>query len=262
MRNLGLTLLIFILTSTLSFAKEETPKELEGVNLENKLGAQVDLNLNFTNEEGEAAPLSRYINGTKPVILSLVYYNCPSLCNFVLNGANAGFKELDWDLGNEYEVVTISINPKEKSPLAKTKKESYCKEYGRESAKTGWHFLVSEEANIKALADQVGFQYQYDAKEKQYAHPAVLYVLTPSGKVARYLSGVEFPSRDLRLALVEASEGKIGNVIDQVMLFCYKYDPKKSKYILFASNFMKGSAAGTVLLLGFVLLRGTRRKKI
>lgn len=261
MTKIFATWIIFLFLVAPTFAEEVTPPELKGVALEDKLGEQIDLEIPFIDEEGQIFPLRHYISGEKPVLLLPVYYECPTLCGLVLNGVLQGFKDLKWNVGKEFEVVTFSINPLEKPETAKTKKANYCGAYGRDGVEEGWRFLTGTEEAIRSLTEQIGFQYQYDAKEKQYAHPALLYILTPEGKIARVLSGVEFPERDLRLAMVEASEGKIGNIIDHALLFCYRYDPKKSKYTLFASNLMKGSAAGTVLLLGFVLFRGNRKKK-
>ena len=241
-------------------AAEPVPPELQGIGITPTLGEMLPLSLTFQNEQGKTVALGSFFKGKKPVILALVYYECPNLCTFLLNGATEGLSKIPMTIGNEFDFVAVSIDPKETPELASQKKEAYLKEYGRPQAAEGWHFLVGQEENIKKLADSVGFSYRYDAQEKQYAHAAAIFMATPDGKVARVLQGIQFNPRDLRLALVESSEGKIGTFTDQVLLFCFRYDPKGSRYGLFASNLMKGAGAATLLFLGFLLIR-LRRKK-
>lgn len=232
-----------------AFADEETPPELQKLQLENRLGNTIPLDLKFQNEAGKEAALKNYFDGKKPVVLMLVYFGCPNICSYLLRGANETFQKMNWALGKEYEVVVVSINPKETPDLAAAAKK-----------KLSGNFLTGKEPDIKALADSVGFKFYYDEEAKQYAHPAALFVLTPEGKLARVLSGIEFSPRDLKLALLEATEGKVGNVMDRLLMFCYRYDPKTNKYALFATRLMKAGGAVTLAVLGVLLFRGVRRK--
>ena len=234
------------------------PELLKQVGIDQKLNQTIPLNLAFRDENGKAVELGQYF-GQKPVILTLVYYNCPMLCTQVLNGVESGLKELPTDIGKQFDVVTISIDPTESHVLAKVKKEMYVGMYGRPGAAEGWHFLTGDEAQIKQLADAVGFRYAYDPDTKQFAHASAIMLLTPEGKISRYFYGIQFPSRDLRLGLVEASEGKIGTPVDQVLLFCYHYDPATGKYGLLISRVIQAGGALTVLILGIamvILFRG------
>lgn len=241
-------------------AAEPTPAMLKNVGIEPRLGKTVPLSLEFTDASGQTVSLRNYFDGTKPVILVLAYYECPNLCTFVLNGMVEGLQKMSWTAGKEFQIVIVSIDPKETPKLAGEKKKSYLNKYGREGVSGGWRFLVGKEKNIRSLADAVGFKYAYDESIRQYAHAAGLFILTPEGKLARTLFGIQFSPRDLRLALTEASEGKIGTVLDKILLFCYAYDPKASRYVLFASNLMKAGGALTVLALGFALLRLGRKR--
>ena len=234
------------------------PELLKQVGIDQKLNQTIPLNLGFRDENGNRVELEQYF-GQKPVILTLVYYNCPMLCTQVLNGVESGLKELPTDIGKQFDVVTISIDPTESHVLAKVKKEMYVGMYGRPGAAEGWHFLTGDEAQIKQLADAVGFRYAYDPDTKQFAHASAIMLLTPEGKISRYFYGIQFPSRDLRLGLVEASEGKIGTPVDQVLLFCYHYDPATGKYGLLISRVIQAGGALTVLILGIamvILFRG------
>jgi protein SCO1/2 len=180
------------------------------------------------------------------------------LCGEALAGLSTSMKLVKFDLGNEFEVVTVSFNPQETTQLAAQKKKEYLKRYGRPGAESGWHFLTGSADSINALTKAVGFQYQYDAAKNQYAHATAIMVLTPQGRISRYFYGVEFPPKDLRMGLVEASQGKIGNAVDQVLLYCYHYDPATGKYGAIVSNMLKLGGALTVLLLGgmiFIFLR-------
>ena len=234
------------------------PELLKQVGIDQKLNQSIPLDLTFRDENGAPVQLAQFF-GKKPVILTLVYYNCPMLCTQVLNGAESSLKELSTDIGNQYDVVTVSIDPTESHVLAKTKKEMYVGMYGRPGAAQGWHFLTGDEPQIKQLADAVGFRYAYDPDTKQFAHASVIMLLTPEGKISRYFYGIQYPTRDLRLGLVEASEGKIGTPVDQVLLFCYHYDPATGKYGLLISHIIQAGGALTVLILGvgmLILFRG------
>lgn len=234
------------------------PELLKQVGIDQRLNQSIPLDLMFRDEDGRTVALGQFF-GQKPVILTLVYYNCPMLCTQVLNGVESSLKELSTDIGNQYDVVTISIDPTESHVLAKTKKEMYVGMYGRPGAAQGWHFLTGDEPQIKQLADAVGFRYAYDPDTKQFAHASAIMLLTPEGKISRYFYGIQYPTRDLRLGLVEASEGKIGTPVDQVLLFCYHYDPATGKYGLLISHVIQIGGALTVLILGvgmLILFRG------
>ena len=227
----------------------ETPKELEGIGIEEHRGEKIDLTLKFRNEQGEVVPLASFFEHGKPVLLSLAYYECPSLCNYHLNGLNDAFKQLKAPLGKEFHHVVVSIEPKETPAVASAKKANYVKANGKPESAEGWHFLTGEEKEIFALAKQVGFKFRWDEETKQYAHASAAIVLTPDGTISRYLNGVTFDPKTLRLSMVEASNGKVGTVIDKLTLFCFHFDPKASKYTLYASNIMRGGGAVTVLAL-------------
>jgi protein SCO1 len=230
------------------------PELLKQVRIDQKLNEAIPLNLAFRDENGKTVELGQYF-GQKPVILTLVYYNCPNLCTQVLNGVESGLKELPTtDIGKQFDVVTVSIDPTESHVLAKVKKEMYVGMYGRPGAAQGWHFLTGDEPQIKQLADAVGFRYAYDPDTKQFAHYSAIMLLTPAGKISRYFYGIQYPSRELRLGLVEASEGKIGTPADQILLFCYHYDPATGKYGLLISRVIQIGAALTVLVLGIAML--------
>jgi protein SCO1 len=229
------------------------PELLKQVGIDQKLNQSIPLNLTFRDENGAPVQLAQFF-GQKPVILTLVYYNCPNLCTQVLNGVESGLKELHMDIGKQFDVVTISIDPTEAHVLAKVKQEMYVGMYGRPGAAQGWHFLTGDEPQIRQLADAVGFRYAYDPDTKQFAHASAIMLLTPEGKISRYFYGIQFPSRELRLGLVEASEGKIGTPVDQVLLFCYHYDPKTGKYGLLISHVIQAGGALTVIILGIAML--------
>ena len=228
----------------------EIPKPLQDVGILDKNGAQVAIReLTFRDETGAEVRLEKYFQAKRPVILTLVYYECPNLCNFLLNGLVDSMKPLEWTPGKRFDIVSVSINPKETPELATAKKASYLKSYGRPEASEGWHFLTGSEDQVRRLADQVGFQYKYDEKEKQYAHAAGLFVLTPEGRLSRTLYGIAWQVKDLRLALLEASNGKIGTVIDRILLFCYRYNPDTRKYSMALMRVMQAGGAITVLMM-------------
>jgi len=237
-----------------------TPRQLEGVGIDEHLGRPVDLSFQFIDETGYPVALKSFFNKDKPVILDLVYYTCPMLCNLILNGQVDAMKDLAWTPGKEYEVVTISINPQETFDLARHKKETYLGIYDRPAP--GWHFLSDYHGNAKRLAEEMGFHYRYDAKQDQFAHASAIMVLTPEGKIARYLYGIRFRSRDLRFALTEAAEGRSTAAIDKILLWCYHYDPQANAYVLFAQNLMKAGGVLTMLIMGFILWRLFKAEKL
>jgi protein SCO1/2 len=233
------------------------PPYLQNVGIDQHLDAQVPADLAFTDDSGRAVKLGDYF-GHKPLILNLVYYNCTMLCGEALSGLTGAMKMVKFNVGDEFDVVTVSFNPQETPQIAAAKKQDYLKRYGRPGAASGWHFLTGPAESINALTKAVGFQYQYDPKSSQYAHATAIMVLTPQGRISRYFYGVDYPPKDLRMGLVEASQGKIGNAVDQVLLYCYHYDPATGKYGAIVANILKLGAGLTILLLGgllFILFR-------
>lgn len=253
--------LVLALAPVAAGAEEPTPPELKDVQVVEHLGEKVPLDLEFVDEDGRKVKLGQYFTGRRPVLLTLVYYQCPMLCNMVLNGVVAGLKPLDWVPGQDYEVVTVSINPTEGPELAREKKASYLAELGKPGAEKGWHFLTGERAHIKALADAVGFGYRYDPAQQQYAHGAVIFLLSPDGTISRYLYGIDFPPKQLRLGLVEAGQGKLGSAIDQFLLRCYQYDPASRKYGVYVWGVMRMGGLLTIVVLGGLLLYLWRRER-
>jgi len=235
-------------------------KELEEVGIDQQLDSQIPLDLQFTNERGETIVLGNLF-GKKPVILTLVYYECPMLCTEVLNGTLRALRPLRFQVGNEMDVVTVSIDPDESSSLAMIKKQEYLRQYNREGAGDGWHFLTGSEASVRALADSVGFHYKYIPEIDQYSHAAAIMLLTPRGRVSRYFFGVEYSSRDLRLGVIEASEEGIGSPVDQVLLYCYSYDPSKGKYSLVIWNVIRLAGFAMIFLVGGFIVFSLLREK-
>lgn len=253
--------LALALLAGLAFAQKSDvlPPEMEGVGVTERVGQPVDLDLTFVAENGYPVALKEFFHKDRPVILNLVYYNCPMLCNLVMNGQVKALREIPWTPGNEFEIVTISFDPGETFNLAQAKKQAYLAAYGKPAP--GWHFLTDHAGNAKKLAGQVGFHYRYDERQQQFIHNAVIFVLTPDGRVARYLYGIQFRVRDVRLALTEAAEGKGKFTVDQLLLFCFHYDPLARSYVPFAANVMRGGGALVVLILGFVLWRLWRKER-
>jgi protein SCO1/2 len=233
---------------------QDLPPGLRAVGFEQKLGAQIPLDLKFRNEFGQTVRLGDYFNQNKPVILSLVYYECPMLCTEVLNGLSSSLRILKFDLGKQYDVVTVSFDPKETPELAAAKKRAYLQRYGHPDAQNGWHFLVGDEPSIHALTGAVGFHYQWDPEVQQFAHATGIIVLTPDGHIAQYYYGVDYSPKDLRLGLVQASQNHIGTVVDKVLLYCYHYDPRTGKYGAVISNILKAAGVATILILGSFLV--------
>jgi protein SCO1 len=229
------------------------PPKLENVGIEQHLDAQVPSDLPFRDEAGKTVKLGDYF-GRKPIILDLAYYNCTMLCGEVLLGLTGAMKMVNFNMGEDYDVITVSFDPKDTSELAAAKKKDYVQRYGRPGAQQGWHFLTGQPDAINALTQAVGFQYQYDPKINQYAHATAIMVLTPQGKISRYFYGVDFPPKDLRLGLVEASQNKIGNPVDAILLYCYHYDPATGKYGAIVTNILQLGAGITILILGAMFL--------
>ncbi|HZS44447.1 MAG TPA: cytochrome c oxidase subunit II [Blastocatellia bacterium] len=258
--NFATRLLLSVVTvficATFSYSQPAPDKAalIRSAHIDQHLNQQVPLNLVFRDEQGHKVHLQDYFNG-KPVILSLVYYQCPMLCTVVLNAMTESMSDLRFDIGKEFNVITVSFDPNEGPALAADKKELYVRRYGRAGAASGWHFLTGEESQIKQLAEAVGFNYAYDPSTGQYAHASGIMVLTPDGRLARYFYGIKYPPSDLRLGLVEASAGKIGSPVDQILLLCYHYDAATGKYTPIAIGFMRlGGAITLVGLVGFIVV--------
>jgi protein SCO1/2 len=237
-----------------------TPGVLQEIGFDQRLGESVPLDLAFTDETGKSVRLSDYF-GKKPVVLSLVYYKCPMLCTISLNGLAGALEVLSFVPGQEFEVVTVSFDPTESPTLAAAKKRAYMARYKRPEAHAGWHFLTGPKESVEALTRAVGFRYVWDEATKQFAHPAGLLVLTPEGKISHYLFGVEYAPKDLRLALVDAAGGKIGNLADQVLLYCYQYDPMTGRYSASILNLLRVLGALTVLALGTFIVTASRKRR-
>lgn len=262
--HLAAAIILFATAPVTGQIADYNPRELQEIDIIEHSGEVLPLDLNFTDDRGENVILGDYFNRGKPVILTLAYYECPMLCTLVLNGMSEGVRDLGWPPGEKFVMITISIDPSESSQLAAEKKKTYTESLSLPIKEGGWAFLVGEESQSKALADAIGFKYYYDEKNKQYAHPAAAFVITEDGKISRYLYGIEFKPRDLKLALMEASEGKIGSTIDRIILYCYHYDPEAGGYVVFAANVMK--LGGGFTLLSLVIFLGVmwmkeRRKK-
>jgi protein SCO1 len=240
----------------------QRPPGLQFVGIEQHLNAEVPADLEFRDELGNPVKLADYFGHGRPVILNLGYYQCPMLCSELLQGLVGSMKALTFDLGKDFDVVTVSFDPRETTEMAAAKKRDIIKRYGRANADQGWHFLTGKADQINALTKSVGFEYQFDPKTEQYAHAAAIVMLTPDHHISGYFYGVEFPPKDLRLGLVQASQNRIGNIGDQVLLYCYHYDPRTGKYGAIISNILKLAGLATMLILGtfmFVMFRADRR---
>ena len=239
--------------------RQATPGVLQEVGFDQNLGATLPLDAAFKDETGRDVKLGDYF-GKRPVVLSLVYYRCPMLCTISLNGLAGALEVLSFVPGQEFEVVTVSFDPSEGPVLAAAKKKSYMTRYKRPGAAAGWHFLTGPPESIQRLTSAAGFRYVWDQETKQFAHPAGVLVATPDGRIAKYLFGVEYSPKDLRFALVDAAGGKIGNAVDQVLLFCYQYDPKSGRYSASILNLVRLGGLVTVIALGAFMLTAGRRR--
>jgi protein SCO1/2 len=222
---------------------------LKSVSIDQRIGEQLPLDVTFHDETGRNVRLGDFFHD-RPVVLALAYYDCPMLCTQVLNGMTGSLKTLSLDAGRDFDVVVVSIDPRDSYQMAAAKKDTYLRSYGRAQSSSGWHFLTGAETSIHPLADALGFHYAYDPDLQQYAHGAAIYVITPKGVVSRYLLGIDFAPRDLRLALVEASNNRLGSVVDQVLLLCYHYDPSTGRY---SAAILNSIRVGFVLTVGAFL---------
>jgi protein SCO1 len=235
------------------------PALLRNVGINQKMGAQLPLDVPFTDDQGRAVTLREYTG--KPIVLALVYYSCPSLCDLVLNAAVHSVRGLKFNAGDDFQFVAVSFDPRENYMLARDKKANYVKEYGRDEAAGGFHFLTGTEASSKMLADSVGFHFAYDPTTNQYAHPSAIMIVTPEGKISRYFYGIDYPARDVKLGLMDATGGKIGSAIDQVQLFCFHYDPATGKYGVLIMNVLRLAGIVTLILLGGIVWLMFRRER-
>jgi protein SCO1 len=241
----------------------DRPVSLKDVTIEQRLNSQLPLDAEFRDETGKVVPLGSFF-GKRPVVLTLVYYDCPMLCTQILNGMVRAAKVLTFTPGKEYDVVAISFDARETAQLAAEKKAVYVKRYGHPETANGWHFLTGDLKSIKRVTEAVGFRYIWDVHTAQFAHASAIYVLTPEGRLSKYFYGIDYSPKDLRLGLIEASNNKIGNPVDQILLFCYHFDPHAAKYTPFALGLLRVAGAATVLTLGgfvFIMLRRESRQK-
>ena len=239
----------------------QLPEPLKTVGYDQNLGDKVPLHLAFRDEAGRAVKLGDYF-GRRPVVMVFAYYRCPMLCDMVLHGLTGSLKALSFDAGQQYDVVVVSIDPKETTKLAAETKADTTSRYGRSGTEGGWHFLTGGQDAIQELTQAAGFRYSYDQERDQYAHAAGMMVLTPGGRISRYLFGIDFAPRDVRLALVESAEGKIGNLADKLLLYCFHYDPVYGKYSAMTMNILRLAAAATVLGLGLLIVLLKRRERV
>jgi protein SCO1/2 len=267
--NVLVLLLVLVVSIPAQVTKPELPQSvpnvrpalLNDVGIDQKLNQQVPLDLMFIDENGQKVALQTYF-GKKPVVLALIYYNCPMLCTLVLNGLIQSLNTMSFVVGKEFDVVVVSFDSRETPQLATGKKRSYLERYIVKGTEAGWHFLTGEESSIKTLTQTVGFRYTYDPEKDLFAHASGVIVLTPEGKISKYFYGVEYSPRDLRLGLVEASENKIGSPVDQLLLMCYHYDPSTGKYGAVVMNVVRIAGAITlIIMISFIVFMVRREQK-
>jgi len=227
--------------------------ELMNIDIVEHLGDKLPLDLQFIDDHGQPVLLGDYFGREKPVLLTLGYYECPMLCNLVFNGVSDGIKQLGWVPGEKYEVISVSIDSTETSELAAAKKANYIKAMEMPGAEMGWHFLVGNQSQAKILAGAIGFKYYYVTERDEFAHAAAAYLISPDGVITRYLYGIQYTGRDLKLGLLEASDGKIGTTLDRIILYCFHYDPEANSYVLMAQNVMKLGGLVSVVFLGVIV---------
>ena len=236
------------------------PDQLKEVTFKQQLNEQLPLDATFKDEFGRNVQLGRYFNQQKPVIVAFVYYTCPMLCTQVMNGISASLRALTFTAGQEFDVVLVSFDPRDTPSAALEKKGTHLQYWNAEQTSGGWHFLTGDEANIRRVTNAAGFNYKFDAATGQYAHVSGVLVTTPGGKLARYFYGVEYSPKELRLALVESGEGHVGSAIDELMLYCYHYDPESGRYGVIVMNLVRGAAVLTLVLMGSFFVLARRRE--
>lgn len=229
------------------------PEILEEIGVDEKLGDTIPLDLRFANSEGDSVRLGDLIESGKPVLLNPLYYECPTLCSLVLDAVYKVVEKLAWSPGDDYTIISFSIDPEEGPDLAAQNKDFYIRDLDRPNASSGWHFLTGNEDEIKELTESIGFRYKYDEPTGEYIHMASIMMISPEGKITRYLYGLEFREMDLRNALYEAADGEIGTAVDKVVLYCFTYDPSSQSYVPVAINIMKLGGLATVIILGIFL---------
>ena len=240
---------------------EQLPADLQGMQLVEKLNDELPAGLEFRDQNGREVTLGDYFDGERPVILTLNYFRCPMLCGLTLNGMVDGLAQVEWTAGEQYRILTVSFDPLETPDLANLKRQNYLRSYGRPAAAGGWDFLTGRNKQIQALLDATGFPVRWNDERKEYIHPAVLIVVTPDGRISRYLKGVYFDPGTLRLSLVEASEGKIGSTVDQILLYCFHYDAAEGRYALAAMNLVRAGGILTAIVVGSFLALMWRRER-
>jgi len=239
----------------------ELPTSLNGVGLTQKLGDTIPLDIVFQDENGDSAPLSTYFEAGRPVILNFVYHDCPMLCSVVLESLTETLKLIPWTPGDEYDVLSISFSAIETPEMAAATKSRIMLKLNKQSAEKGWHFLTGSEESIARLTEAVGFEFKWVTSTQEFAHPSALIFLGDNGLITRYINGINYPSAEVRQAIVEASDGEVGSALDQVLLYCYRYDPDSNSYVLHATNLMKLGGLFTLLVIGFGLLIFWRRER-
>lgn len=238
-----------------------TPSDvIREVGFDQNLNAQLPLDAKFRDEAGNTVELRQYF-GKRPVVLALVYYDCPMLCTLILNGLTSSLKVVNLDAGTDFDVVAVSFDPRETAELALAKKAEYVKEYGRSGSERGWHFLTGDAEPIRRLTQAVGFKYFWDEESKQFAHASGVMVATPGGKLSKYFYGIEYAPRDVKLGLVEASEGRVGSPVDRMLLYCYHYDPVTGRYSLAVMNLIRLLGVGTVAAIALFIVMMLRRER-
>ena len=247
--------------SALAQIQRGTPDEVEGIEIVARLGEELPLDLRFTDEKGQDVQLAGYFDGKRPVVLSMGYYRCPMLCDLVWSGILQSLSEISLDPGEDYQLVTVTIDPNETATLARQKKADYLESFGRPGAEDSWHFLTGSEDAIKELAKAVGFGYRYLPERDEYAHAAGMMVVSPNGKLTRYLYGVMYEPDTVRMALLEAGEGKIGSALDRGGMYCFHYNPEGGKYTVAAMNMMRLVGLLTVAALGSLIVVLWRRER-
>ena len=257
-------LVIVLVLASASQANAQTgslPTSLGGVGLEEMLGKSIPLETIFLDESGQSVHLAEFFDGKTPVIINFVYHNCPMLCSVVLESITETLKLIPWVPGQEFRVLTISFSAIETPEMAAQTKERILMKLGKPEARSGWHFLTGTEENILALTESVGFKFKWVESTQEFAHPSALVFVSGDGLITRYLNGINYPSADVRRAIMEASEGKVGSPLDQVLLYCYRYDPNSNSYVLHATNLMKIGGLFTLLMIGFGLFIFWRRER-
>ncbi len=268
----GLSAWAYDINHTPRQTSDQKPVELQDVGVTEHRGQNLNLDLEFQNEMGAKVKLGEYFNHGRPVMMAMVYFDCPNLCNMQLNGFVDTIKKMNLRLGQDYDLVAVSMDSKETPMLAAKKKANYIKALGLVDAgeiariESSWHFLVGQEAPVKELAQKLGFSYKWDADQKQFSHAAATYLITPNGEISRYIYGIEFQPDTMRLGLVEAGQGRIGTIVDEITLFCFQFNPHKNKYVLYSFNLMRVGALLTVILLAIALIpfwwRERRRRPV